>query len=208
MVTAAPAYPVTFDVEYPERLSRWNTLFRWLLILPLVFFNVLGGVLVHPAYFALILLPFYPLLYVMAGTAIPVWFALLSNARYPRLLFPIAVWAQRLILQIQAYELLVTDQFPFDERDRPVRFEVDYPASQSPVTVFFRLILVIPHVAILFFLGIVLLATTVIAWFGILFTGNYPEGLWRFAVGTLRWSARVGAYVSLLTGEYPPFSLS
>jgi len=90
----------------------------------------------------------------------------------------------------------------------PVTFEVEYPASQGRLGVFFRFILVIPHIIILYLLWIVLFATTIIAWFGILITGNYPEGLWRFAVGVLRWGARVGAYYSLLTDRYPPFSLA
>jgi len=46
----------------------------------------------------------------------------------------------------------------------------------------------------------------VIAWFAILFTGAYPEGLYRFAVGYLRWSVRVETYLYLMRDEYPPFS--
>ena len=36
--------------------------------------------------------------------------------------------------------------------------------------------------------------TTFIAWFAILFTGHYPKGLFDFAVGVMRWGARVNAY--------------
>jgi len=49
--------------------------------------------------------------------------------------------------------------------------------------------------------------TTIIAWFAILFTGEYPAGLYRFGVGVFRWSTRVEAYMFLLRDEYPPFSL-
>jgi hypothetical protein len=56
-------------------------------------------------------------------------------------------------------------------------------------------------------LGIAWGITTVIAWFAILFTGRYPEGLYRFGVGVLQWNLRVEAYVLLLRDEYPPFSL-
>ena len=39
-------------------------------------------------------------------------------------------------------------------------------------------------------------------------TGRWPEGLWDFLVGYLRWTLRVNAYALLLTDRYPPFSLA
>jgi Domain of unknown function (DUF4389) len=42
----------------------------------------------------------------------------------------------------------------------------------------------------------------------ILFTGNYPKGLFEFVTDVMRWGLRVGAYAFLLvTDKYPPFSL-
>jgi hypothetical protein len=49
--------------------------------------------------------------------------------------------------------------------------------------------------------------TTIVAWFAILLTGDYPQGLYGFGVGTLRWMLRLQAYLLLLVDEYPPFSL-
>jgi hypothetical protein len=74
-------------------------------------------------------------------------------------------------------------------------------------TVLLRLILAIPHGIVLLFLQIAWAVTLVIAWFAILFTGNYPEGLYKFGIGVLRWQTRVESYVYLLRDEYPPFSL-
>jgi hypothetical protein len=65
---------------------------------------------------------------------------------------------------------------------------------------------VIPHLIILWALGIAWVVTTVIAWFAILFTGRYPEALYDFGVGVFRWGIRVEAYLLLLTDAYPPFS--
>jgi len=49
----------------------------------------------------------------------------------------------------------------------------------------------------------------VIAWFAILFTGQYPKALFDYNVGVTRWWLRVSAYAFLLvTDEYPPFSLN
>lgn len=59
----------------------------------------------------------------------------------------------------------------------------------------------------LFFIGIAWFITAVIGWFAILFTGAYPEGLYRFAIGYLRWSLRVESYFLLLHDRFPPFSL-
>lgn len=81
-----------------------------------------------------------------------------------------------------------------------------YPTEQRDRwSVGLRLIYVIPHAFVLFFLNIALFVTSVIAWFAILFTGRYPEGLYRFAVGVLRWNIRVQAYALLMRDEYPPF---
>jgi hypothetical protein len=70
-----------------------------------------------------------------------------------------------------------------------------------------RLILVLPHLVVLFFLLLGWLVSTVIAWFAILFTGSYPPSLLPFGLGVMRWALRVEAYLLLLVDEYPPFAL-
>ena len=41
-----------------------------------------------------------------------------------------------------------------------------------------------------------------------LFTGRFPEGMFGFVVGALRWSIRTSAWVFTLTDRYPPFRLA
>ncbi len=57
------------------------------------------------------------------------------------------------------------------------------------------------------FVNVAWVVTSIIAWFAILFAGTYPEGRYRFGVGTLRWNIRVHAHLLLLRDEYPPFGL-
>ena len=66
----------------------------------------------------------------------------------------------------------------------------------------------IPHVLVLFFLLCAWWVTTIVAWFAILATGSYPQALYEFGVGVLRWFIRVEAYGLLLIDDYPPFSMT
>ncbi|MEJ2322823.1 MAG: DUF4389 domain-containing protein, partial [Gammaproteobacteria bacterium] len=72
----------------------------------------------------------------------------------------------------------------------------------------FKWFLAIPHYIVLAFLAVAAVFAWIIAWFAILFTGQYPRGLFDFMVGVGRWVLRVNAYaVLLVTDRYPPFSL-
>jgi hypothetical protein len=89
----------------------------------------------------------------------------------------------------------------------PVKYHVEYPEKLSRGLIFVKWLLVIPHIIVLYFLGIASFVVTFIAWFAILFTGKYPRGMFDFNVGVQRWSNRVQAYFMLMRDEYPPFTL-
>jgi hypothetical protein len=88
----------------------------------------------------------------------------------------------------------------------PVTFKADYVEKRSRLTTFFRLILAIPHLIAVFFYVLAAEIVTFIAWFALLFTGRYPQGMYDFVAGALRYGTRVCGYAFLLTDEYPPFS--
>jgi hypothetical protein len=88
----------------------------------------------------------------------------------------------------------------------PVVFRADYVEKRSRLTTFFRLILAIPHFIVVVFYLLAAEVVVIIAWFVLLFTGRYPQGMYDFVAGALRYGTRVCGYVFLLTDEYPPFS--
>jgi hypothetical protein len=108
------------------------------------------------------------------------------------------------------YLMLLRDEYPpFGEGDYPTTFEVSWPTGpRNRLSVGLRIFYALPHVIVLIFVNVAWVLTSIVAWFAILFTGKYPAGLYRFAVGVLRWDLRVEAYLLLMRDEYPPFQLA
>lgn len=79
------------------------------------------------------------------------------------------------------------------------------PPTRSRLTAFFRPILAIPHFVVLFLLAIVAIVCIVIAWFAIVFTGRFPQGLYNVVTKYHRYSVATSAYAYLLTERFPPF---
>lgn len=88
----------------------------------------------------------------------------------------------------------------------PIRFEIEYPDDLSRLLIFVKWLLVIPHLIILGVLGFVQYVITIFAFFTVLFTKKYPEGLFKISVGVMRWNQNANAYMLLLRDEYPLFS--
>ena len=142
--------------------------------------------------------------------AVIAWFAILFTGRHPEGLWNLVSFYLRWRVRAVAYTALLRDEYPpFGDGPYPVTLELRKPElARNRWSVAFRLILAIPHLVAVWALGIAWAFTSIVAWFAILFTGRYPESLYHFAVGVLRWSTRVEAYLLLLHDEYPPFSLA
>ena len=87
----------------------------------------------------------------------------------------------------------------------PIAYEQHPPLERSRLTVFFRFLTVIPHLLWACLYGIAFFVVQIIAWFAIVFTGRFPQGLYDFTAGYLRFYTRVCAYCLLIVDEYPPF---
>lgn len=188
------AYPVTYEVEYQPRLSRWKTLLRLPLLIPAAIF-------------------LYAIQYLLFYALVPIgWTTVFWRKKYPRWLFAATTGSLAYTARFQAYALLQTDKYPsFDVDSSPVTLTFTEP-PQGQLSrwrvLFWKVILLVPHFCILGILQMALSVVTVIAWLGILFTGSYPRGLFGFATGVMRWHYRVVAYLASLNDRYPPYALS
>jgi Domain of unknown function (DUF4389) len=204
MVTS---YPVQFDVDFPARpLDRVSTAFRIFAAIPIL---IVLGLLSRQA-----MQDSDQTTTVAGGVGLlflPIVLMLVFRQKYPRWWFDWNVNLLRFSNRVTAYLALLDDRYPSTDEEQAVHLNLDYPDARQlnrwlPLIKWF---LAIPHYVVLFFLWIAAAVVVIAAWFAIVFTGRYPQGLFRFVVGVLRWTNRVTSYAFLLvTDQYPPFQLS
>lgn len=188
----AAAYPVRFDIQYPQQqLSRGLLFAKWILAIPhFLIVSALGNL--------------------QGVITLIAFFAILFTKRYPRELFDFYVKCNRWAANVTAYAGFFRDEYPAFGWDRgqypPVTFDVEYPRELSRWLIFVKWLLAFPHYIALAVMFLIAVFVWIVAWFAILFTGQFPRGMFDFLVGVLRWSYRVQLYAGLLRDEYPPFS--
>jgi hypothetical protein len=89
--------------------------------------------------------------------------------------------------------------------DHPVRLLANDDLRRSRLTVFFRLLLVLPHLIVVYLWGIAAALAVVVAWFAGLVLGRVPDSLHNFLASFVRYVTRVRAYFGILADPYPPF---
>jgi len=92
-----------------------------------------------------------------------------------------------------------------ERAQHPIRLVVTDDLQRNRLTVFFRLILGIPHLIWLAVWGIVAALAVIANWFATLVKGQSPEGLHNFLATYLRYQTHVYAYVLLLADPFPGF---
>jgi Domain of unknown function (DUF4389) len=220
MFTGTDRYPVDIEIDAPARQRRLITLFRLPLAIPALTFaavflasyaggsyssgegeNAYGGATASSV-----------------GTVWTVaffaWFACLALGRMPMGFRNLQAYGLRYGAQAWAYVLLLTDRYPnLDPGDppstgplHPVGLAVSDDLRRSRLTVFFRLLLALPHFVWLILWGIAAFFAGIAGWFAALILGRLPSALHRFLAAYLRYTTHLGAFVLLTANPFPDFT--
>ena len=187
------AYPVIFDINKPEQFDRMQIVIRILIVVILSILGIFG------------------LISGLIWLGIPVLAAILISQKgaeryHAEADQDIKKWLGY-IVGAYAYLGLLTDKLPNEPVNQVLRFEVRPTGTPSVGQALLRIILGIPHAIVLAILGIVAAILIVVAAIMILIQESYPEGIYSFLRGYMRWYVRVLGYMASLVDEYPPFSL-
>jgi uncharacterized protein DUF4389 len=224
--TGKPGYPIDVEVDPPAPQQRWKTLIRFFLALPaLILATVLvgapgggggggggvngrGGDDAGTGWGA----GFGSTFLVVSVLA---WFACLARARMPRGIRDLFAYGLRYAAQAGAYLFFLTDRYPNadpalppaapPEKPRAVRLHLTDDLRRSRLTVFFRLLLFLPHLVWLALWGIAVFFAAIVNWFATLATGRSPAALHRFLAAYVRYSVQVTAFLFLIANPFPGF---
>lgn len=90
----------------------------------------------------------------------------------------------------------------------PIQYEADFKPEPNRWTTFFRPLLAIPWLIVAVFWGILFIFTHLFAWVAVVILGRYPDWLYDFNSGVVRFGVRLNGWIFLQTDEWPPFGLS
>lgn len=170
---------------------------------------------------ALLAIPHFVVLYfVQIGAFFASWFgywgiALNGNlsSGIARFLHNTLGWQVRITAWIAGWR----DEYPvfaMEQPDYKARVVITEPTLErnkglavAGILFFLKVLLLIPHLFILYFIQIAAGIAGYIAFWVVAFTGVYPKGIFDFTVGTIRWYIRAYAWLMSLTDEYPPFQI-
>ncbi len=218
-----PGYPIELEIEEPEdpRQNRWTIGFRFVLVVPAA---LIAAVLVGiPGPYteragdtdttSTVISSTGGVIFIVGFLA---WFACLATGRMPHGFRGLAVYALRYAAQAYCYAFILTGRYPnadpFDppplapQTPQPVRIRIEDDLHRSRLTVFFRLLLVFPHIVWLVLWGIAALLAAIVNWFATLATGRSPEGLHNFLAGYQRYQTHVYAFLFLVANPFPGFT--
>jgi hypothetical protein len=203
------SYPIDLEIKGPEPQNRWLTGFRIFVAMPALLLAdvLLGGGFSGGAQ-------------ISAGAGGTVaflgWFFCLARARMPEGFRNLIAYALAYSAQTYGYLFLLTDRYPNpdpglhlpSERQppHPIRLAVDDDLRRSRLTVFFRLLLAVPHFVWLALWGLAMLLVVIANWFATLLGGRAPSGLHRFITSYLRYATHLYAYLYLLANPFPGFT--
>ena len=185
------AYPVTFDVDRPEKLERPHVFLR--ILVAVIVYTVASGIL--------------GLVYLAIPVVAAIFVSQKGGEKYLAEDGPRVTGWLRWIVAFYAYLGILTDRFPTETPEEIVRFEVQTGGRPTVGSALLRLIYSIPSAIVLSILSIASAVIWIIAAVMVLVQESYPDGLYNFQRGILRWEARLLGYHASLVEQYPPFAL-
>ena len=196
--SASNQVETSIEIQLTNR-DRKTVFFRGILVFPMAIFiasftqsmeagAAFGGLLFAPALLALLVRGVYPSYVLSFNKAM-----LELNAR------------------IAAYALLLTDEYPSIEANPNIKVElpeIDGGAKLSRVLPLVKWLFAIPLYIVGIVYAVIALVLTFFAWIITSATGNYPESIANFVLGTIEfWNRIYGYAVILVTDDYPSFTL-
>ena len=215
------SYPVDVRLPVAQAQVRWKTAFRIILVLPAAGLSVALSGVGGPGR-----LPSRSRNSTFSGggggaltgfCAFLGWFASLARGRMPKGLRDAGAYGLGYGVQTLAYVLLITDRYPnsdptamLEDVERPAEHPVHligdaHDLRRSRLTVFFRLLLALPHIVWLFLWSIAALLVVIVVWFATLFTGRPPKALHAFLSRYVRYYLHVSAFILLTANPFPAF---
>jgi len=184
-------YPVVTEFDRQDEYSRFLPIVKGLLLIP---------------HWIVLLFIYIAAFFAIVGA----WFAVLFTGKYPAGIHGFVTGTYRWTTRVTAYAYLMTDRYPpfsFDHDDEyPTRFDIGYTQNIARWRPLVHWLLVIPYAIVASVLMTLAYVITIIAFFAILFTKNYPQGMFDFNVVAMRWQNRSAVYQLWMTEKYPPWA--
>jgi uncharacterized protein DUF4389 len=180
---------VSFDIERPPAFQRAHVFLRVALLIVI-------GWIGHP----------FGLLWLGAPVVAAILVAQKGGQRYLEEDGPWLTGVLAWVLALLAYLALLTDAVP-SRGEQTVRFEVERSGSPTVGSALLRILYAVPSLIVLALLCLLGAVVWLLAVVLVLVSERYPESVWRFLCGIVRWEANVLAYLASLTDRYPPFAL-
>jgi hypothetical protein len=213
-------YPVDVELPPPAEQNRWSIAFRFFLAIPaLLLYLVIGGGGSQSTFNYQQQSGSYgaETSGLLSVGSVFAWFGAMFTKRVWPGVAHLLYFGVHYNAQTLAYLLLVSDRYPDASPRRTgvpetlpphpvVLAGPGGPLERSRITVFFRILLAIPHFVWLTLWGIALFLATIANWLVTLFRGRSPAGLHGFAASYLRYSLHVSAFLYLAENPFPGFT--
>jgi Domain of unknown function (DUF4389) len=210
-------YEVDLEFDPPARQNRWKTGFRFVLVIPALMLGAVLGGGASGSFSSGASTYGVQAFGVTSACAFLIWFYALVKGRAPEGMSRLQYFCLHYGAQTAAYALLVTDRYPTSD---PERVGVPWPAPEHPIrlthepdngtrsrlTVFFRLLLAVPHFVWLLLWGIAALLVAIVSWVATLIRGTSPDALHRFLAAYVRYQTHVFAFLALVSNPFPGFA--